>query len=187
MKLNEKRAVVLLSGGLDSATTLAIACSEGYTCHALSVDYGQRHSAELEAAARVAMALGASEHRVVDVDLGQFGGSALPAPAIDVPMPMVTVPEIQHVVSKYFGIKLSDLQGKRRSKAISLPRQVAVYLTRMLTSHSLEEIGSLFGGKDHTTIIYAVEKIRGKVDSDDQFKATVDLLADEVRRRRHSS
>ncbi len=82
----KKRAVVLLSGGLDSATTLAIARSEGYACHALSVDYGQRHSAELEAAARVAMALGASEHRVVDVDLGQFGGSALTDTAIDVPM-----------------------------------------------------------------------------------------------------
>jgi 7-cyano-7-deazaguanine synthase len=76
----------LLSGGLDSATTLAIARGEGYACHALSVDYGQRHSAELEAAARVAMALGACEHRVVDVDLGQFGGSALTDTAIDVPM-----------------------------------------------------------------------------------------------------
>jgi 7-cyano-7-deazaguanine synthase len=86
MKTNEKRAVVLLSGGLDSATTLAIARGEGYACHALSVDYGQRHSAELEAAARVAMALGACEHRVVDVDLGQFGGSALTDTAIDVPM-----------------------------------------------------------------------------------------------------
>ncbi|MBI4988739.1 MAG: 7-cyano-7-deazaguanine synthase QueC [Rhodocyclales bacterium] len=82
----KKRAVVLLSGGLDSATTLAIARGEGYACHALSVDYGQRHSAELEAAARVAMALGACEHRVVDVDLGQFGGSALTDTAIDVPM-----------------------------------------------------------------------------------------------------
>lgn len=81
-----KRAVVLLSGGLDSATTLAIARSEGFDCHALSVDYGQRHSAELEAASRIALALGASEHRVVDVDLGQFGGSALTDTAIDVPM-----------------------------------------------------------------------------------------------------
>jgi 7-cyano-7-deazaguanine synthase len=86
MTMNEKRAVVLLSGGLDSATTLAIAHDEGYVCHALSVSYGQRHVAELAAAARVAAALGAREHRVVDVDLGQFGGSALTDPAIDVPM-----------------------------------------------------------------------------------------------------
>lgn len=82
----KKHAVVLLSGGLDSATTLAIARSEGYACHALSVDYGQRHSAELDAAARIALALGAIAHRVVVVDLGQFGGSALTDTAIDVPM-----------------------------------------------------------------------------------------------------
>ncbi len=86
MTPHPKRAVVLLSGGLDSATTLAIARSEGYACHALSIDYGQRHAAELEAASRIAMALGAAEHRVVDVDLGQFGGSALTDRRIAVPM-----------------------------------------------------------------------------------------------------
>jgi 7-cyano-7-deazaguanine synthase len=80
------RAVVLLSGGLDSATTLAIAGAEGHACHALSVAYGQRHAAELEAAARIALALGAREHRTVDVDLGQFGGSALTDRRIAVPM-----------------------------------------------------------------------------------------------------
>ena len=80
------RAVVLLSGGLDSATTLAIAGAEGHACHALSVAYGQRHAAELEAAARIALALGAREHRTVDVDLGQFGGSALTDCRIAVPM-----------------------------------------------------------------------------------------------------
>ena len=71
------RAVVLLSGGLDSATTLAVARAEGYETYALSVRYGQRHEAELEAAARVAAALGASRHLVVGVDLGAIGGSAL--------------------------------------------------------------------------------------------------------------
>jgi 7-cyano-7-deazaguanine synthase len=80
-----KRAVVLLSGGLDSATVLAIAASDGWRCHALSVDYGQRHRAELDAAARVAKALGAAEHRIARVDLGVFGGSALTDPAIAVP------------------------------------------------------------------------------------------------------
>ena len=78
-------AVVLLSGGLDSATTLAIARSEGYLCHCLSVDYGQRHSAELAAAARVAASLGAASHRVLHLDLNQFGGSALTDTAIAVP------------------------------------------------------------------------------------------------------
>ena len=86
MTAKEKRAVVLLSGGLDSATTLAIARSEGYVCRALSIAYGQRHAVELEAAARIAMALGASEHRMVEVDLGQFGGSALTDRRIAVPM-----------------------------------------------------------------------------------------------------
>lgn len=79
-----RRAVVLLSGGLDSATVLAIALSEGFETYALSFRYGQRHSAELNAAVRVARAQGAVKHLVVDVDLRLFGGSALTAD-IDVP------------------------------------------------------------------------------------------------------
>lgn len=79
------RAVVLLSGGLDSATCLAIARDLGMECYALSVAYGQRHAAELAASHRIAALLGAKEHRVASVDLGQFGGSALTDPAIAVP------------------------------------------------------------------------------------------------------
>lgn len=78
------RAVVLLSGGLDSATTLAIARREGFDVYALSVDYGQRHRFELDAARRVAAALGVVEHRILKIDLSGFGGSALTA-AIEVP------------------------------------------------------------------------------------------------------
>ena len=81
---NEKLAVVLLSGGLDSATTAAIAQADGYSLHALSVDYGQRHRHELDAAGRVAESLGVRRHIVVKVDLAQLGGSALTA-AIAVP------------------------------------------------------------------------------------------------------
>jgi 7-cyano-7-deazaguanine synthase len=77
-------AVILLSGGLDSTTCLAWALREGFTCHTLAVDYGQRHRVELEAAARVAAALGAASHRVVHTDLRAIGGSALTA-AIAVP------------------------------------------------------------------------------------------------------
>jgi 7-cyano-7-deazaguanine synthase len=80
-----KRAVVLLSGGLDSATVLAMARQQGYECHALSVDYGQRHHAELAAAHRVAQALGAAAHRVINIDLTAFGGSALTDNSIAVP------------------------------------------------------------------------------------------------------
>ena len=80
------RAVVLLSGGLDSATVLAIARDAGFACHCLSLDYGQRHRVELDAAARVAKALGASEHRILRLNLGAFGGSALTDNAIAVPV-----------------------------------------------------------------------------------------------------
>ena len=73
------KAICLLSGGLDSATCLALARREGYACYALSFDYGQRHKVELEAAARVAQLLGAERHQVVEIGLGQFGGSALTA------------------------------------------------------------------------------------------------------------
>jgi 7-cyano-7-deazaguanine synthase len=78
-------AVVLLSGGLDSATVLALAREQGFTCYALSVDYGQRHVAELDAARSVALTGGAFEHRVMRVDLAGIGGSALTDPAIAVP------------------------------------------------------------------------------------------------------
>jgi 7-cyano-7-deazaguanine synthase len=77
--------VVLLSGGLDSATALALARGQGFACHALSVDYGQRHASELEAARRVARAGGAREHRIMRVDLAGIGGSALTDAAIAVP------------------------------------------------------------------------------------------------------
>ncbi len=76
---NSKPAVVLLSGGLDSATALAVARRDGFHCHALSIAYGQRHTAELDAARRVAQALGAADHRVVAIDLRAVGGSALTA------------------------------------------------------------------------------------------------------------
>lgn len=72
-----RKAVVLLSGGMDSATVLAMAVAQGFDCHALSVDYGQRHHAELAAAQLVAQELGAREHRVVNIDLTGFGGSSL--------------------------------------------------------------------------------------------------------------
>jgi 7-cyano-7-deazaguanine synthase len=82
--MSQPKAVVLLSGGLDSATALAIARAEGFACHALSFAYGQRHAVELEAARRVAAALGAVEHKIATIDLRIFGGSALTS---DLPVP----------------------------------------------------------------------------------------------------
>jgi 7-cyano-7-deazaguanine synthase len=126
-----KRAVVLLSGGLDSATVLAMARAQGLECFALSVDYGQRHHAELAAAQRVAHALGAREHRVVNIDLTGFGGSALTDSNIAVPehassgIPITYVParntimlslalawaEVLHAQDIFFGVNAVDYSG----------------------------------------------------------------------------
>jgi 7-cyano-7-deazaguanine synthase len=84
-RMSPPRAVVLVSGGLDSATALAIARSQGFECYALSVAYGQRHAAELDAAARIAAAVGAHEHRVMGVDLAAIGGSALTDMSLEIP------------------------------------------------------------------------------------------------------
>lgn len=108
------RAVVLLSGGLDSATVLAVARAEGFECHALSFAYGQRHAAELEAAARVAERQGAFSHRVMSIDLGAIGGSALTDAAIAVPeapsegIPVTYVPA-RNTVFLAFALALSEV------------------------------------------------------------------------------
>jgi 7-cyano-7-deazaguanine synthase len=116
--MNAPRAVVLLSGGLDSATTLALARDAGFECHALSFRYGQRHGAELVAAARVAGALGAASHRTIGIDLGAFGGSALTDPSIDVPeepttgIPVTYVPA-RNTVFLAFGMGLAEVLDAR--------------------------------------------------------------------------
>jgi 7-cyano-7-deazaguanine synthase len=130
-----KKSVVLLSGGMDSATVLAMARAEGQECHCLTVDYGQRHRAELAAAARVAEALGAAGHRVLALDLTVFGGSALTDARIAVPeapatgktgdIPVTYVParntillslalawsEVLGAQSIYFGANAVDYSG----------------------------------------------------------------------------
>ena len=83
--MSEKKAVILLSGGLDSATVVAMARAEGYQCYSMSFDYGQRHRVELQAAERVAQQLGVIEHKVVGLNLNGIGGSALTDLSIDVP------------------------------------------------------------------------------------------------------
>ena len=98
--MSHPTAIALVSGGLDSATALAIARTQGFVCHALSVDYGQRHEAELAAAARVAAALGAREHRVMRVDLAGIGGSALTDPSIAVPEASTTGIPVTYVPAR---------------------------------------------------------------------------------------
>ncbi|MCG8906169.1 MULTISPECIES: 7-cyano-7-deazaguanine synthase QueC [unclassified Pseudomonas] len=83
--MNDKKAVILLSGGLDSATVIAMAKADGYDCYTMSFDYGQRHRAELQAAERVARQLGVIEHKVIGLNLNGIGGSALTDTSIEVP------------------------------------------------------------------------------------------------------
>lgn len=126
-----KNAVVLLSGGLDSATVLAMAKEQGFNCYALSVDYGQRHHAELAASQRVANALAVHEHRVINIDLTAFGGSSLTDNKIAVPekegvgIPSTYVParntimlslalawaEVLHAQDIFFGVNAVDYSG----------------------------------------------------------------------------
>ena len=101
MTEKNKKAVVLLSGGLDSATTLAVARSKGFQCYGLTFRYGQRHRLEIEAAKRVSDFLGVIEHRIIDIDLAQFGGSALTDPSIEVPKDRVDLGNSGQVPPSY--------------------------------------------------------------------------------------
>ncbi len=97
----DKKVVVLLSGGLDSATTLAIARAEGFECYALTFRYGQRHQREIEAAKKIANFLGAAEHRIIDIDLADFGGSALTDSTIEVPKDRADLGNSAQIPSTY--------------------------------------------------------------------------------------
>jgi len=113
-----KRAIVLLSGGLDSATTLVLARKSGFDCHAMSFEYGQRHAAELDAARRVAKTYGAVEHRIVSIDRAAFGGSALTDSSIAVPevpstgIPVTYVPA-RNTIFLAFALGWGEVLGAR--------------------------------------------------------------------------
>jgi 7-cyano-7-deazaguanine synthase len=111
-----KKAVILVSGGLDSSTVLAMAKAEGYECYTLSFDYGQRHRAELVAAEKISAMMGAREHRVALIDLSAFGGSALTDESIDVPeshtegIPITYVPA-RNTIFLSFGLAWAEVLG----------------------------------------------------------------------------
>ncbi len=96
--------------------------------------------------------------------------------------PLVSIEDIARVVATRYNVKLSDLQGKRRSKSIALPRQVCMHIARRLTEYSLEEIGGFFGGRDHTTVMYADEKIAGLLKSDATLRAAVSEIQSSLTR-----
>jgi 7-cyano-7-deazaguanine synthase len=101
MLKKNKKAVVLLSGGVDSATTLAIARSQGFACFALTFKYGQRHQQEIKAAKKIANSLGVLEHRIIDIDLAGFGGSALTDSAIEVPKDRANLDNLGQIPPTY--------------------------------------------------------------------------------------
>jgi 7-cyano-7-deazaguanine synthase len=145
-------AVVLLSGGVDSATALAVALSEGYRCHALTFLYGQRHGLEVEAARRVAESLGAADHRTLELPLGELGGSALTDPSLAVPdrpsegIPATYVParntiflafalayaEVTRSYAIYVGVNAVDYSGYPdcRPEYVEAFRRLAALATR---------------------------------------------------------
>lgn len=90
--------------------------------------------------------------------------------------------DVLRLITSHFQLKVTELQSRRRTKAIAHPRQIGMYLARTITRHSLEEIGGFFGGRDHTTVLYAVEQIEKQMKSDDRFRASVQGLLSQLRR-----
>lgn len=185
----DRAAVVLLSGGLDSAVLLAVARAEGFECHCLSVDYGQRHRAELDAASRVAHALGAVAHKVIRVDLTTIGGSALTDPHIAVPerpsdgIPVTYVParntillslglawaEVLSAADLFIGANSIDYSGYPdcRPEYLHAYEQMANLATRAAVEGALFTV--------HRPLIYLTkaEIIRRGTDLGVDFSATV--------------
>ncbi|MFB3890637.1 MAG: chromosomal replication initiator protein DnaA [Phycisphaerae bacterium] len=132
---------------------------------------------ELEGAvAKVAMLAQVSE-RAIDLDLAEQALGAEPT----VGSREITIDDILRAVTARFNVRLADLQSKKRSRSIALPRQVCMYLARSLTRHSLEEIGGYFGGRDHSTVLHAERTIKEMRDGDPQFQARLEVIAQEIR------
>jgi chromosomal replication initiator protein len=132
---------------------------------------------ELEGAiAKVAM-LAQVDERPMDLNLAELALGAEPVGAAR----EITIDDILRAVTARFNVRLADLQSKKRSRSIALPRQVCMYLARNLTRHSLEEIGGYFGGRDHSTVLHAERTIKGMRSSDPQFQARLDLMVQEIR------
>jgi chromosomal replication initiator protein len=93
---------------------------------------------------------------------------------------LISISDIQQAVADYYSLKVSDLKSKNRNKAVVVPRQVAMYLARSLTSSSLPEIGKMFGGKDHTTVIHACNKVKNKMNQERTFRKEIENLTNQI-------
>ncbi|MCG8408489.1 MAG: chromosomal replication initiator protein DnaA [Phycisphaerales bacterium] len=127
---------------------------------------------ELEGALNRIHGMAALEHRPIDLALAHeaLGGQE------ESPLREVRIQDITDLVTNRFGVKLSDLTGRRRSRSIALPRQVCMYLARQLTHHSLEEIGGFFGGRDHTTVLHANKLISNRKETDTGFRSRLEEI-----------
>jgi len=135
---------------------------------------------DLECAITKIVAFASLVNKPIDLDLAQ---QAL-RDTVHHAATALTLDDVVRPVTQEFRVKLSDLQSKRRTKSITYPRQIAMYLARTLTRHSLQEIGRYFGGRDHTTVMHACDKIERLRKEDPSVDATLDRLADQLRRRR---
>lgn len=129
---------------------------------------------ELEGALIKIDALGQTQAGAVTLDLAREAlGGAVSRP--------VKIPTILEVVAERLDVKVSDLQGKKRSKAVTQPRHLCMYLARQLTSHSLEDIGGYFGGRDHSTVLHASRAVGQQAEQDPQLRELLDAIASEVK------
>jgi len=121
---------------------------------------------ELEGAITKVIGFAQLIHRDVDLDIAH---QALGLQSAGTMRPVTGIDRVLEVVCKHFGVRVADLQGRRRTQSIALPRQAAMFLARRLTTLSLEEIGGYFGGRDHSTVLYALERIRGRMEEERSF------------------
>ncbi|NBB74535.1 MAG: chromosomal replication initiator protein DnaA [Bacteroidetes bacterium] len=136
----------------------------------------ESNTRELEGAiAKVAM-LSKVTDRNIDLGLASEALGGVPAP----PQREITIDDILNVVTQRYNVRLIDLQSKKRTRSIALPRQICMYLARSLTRHSLEEIGGYFGGRDHTTVLHANRAVESLRDEDPQFQATIEKLTEDI-------
>ncbi len=133
---------------------------------------------ELEGAVTKILGYASLTHRLVDMALVR----ETMRESLNLRGRMITIEDVLALVTARFNMKLSDLQSKKRSQSIALPRQVGMYLCRQYTRHSLEEIGGYFGGRDHTTVLYAVGKIKTEIEKDSKIREVIAELCSQLQR-----
>jgi chromosomal replication initiator protein len=138
----------------------------------------QTNIRELEGAITRILMQAQVERRTIDLDIAKAALGETPVRASNKP----TIHAVINAVTEFFGVRLTDLQSKRRPRSITLPRQVAMYLARQHTPHSLEEIGGHFGGRDHTTVMHAIRSIDERCQKDPEFQAQVAALDEKLRK-----